>query len=85
MRKPASREIISASVELCGTESFSCTSNLLARTRVSVWAESAIRKNSLKRTSALGLLRRLLAIDVVNAEGLDDGAGSSVKTRGNGR
>ena len=37
-------------------------------------AESAIRPDSLQRAGALGLLRRLLAMDVVDAEGLDDWA-----------
>ena len=80
MRKPASREIISASVELCGTEV--C---FLHRTywhervtpeyaQESVFgAESATRQDALQRASALGLLRRLLAMDVVDAEGLDHG------------
>ena len=48
-------------------------------------AESAIQQDPLQRASALGLLRRLLAMDVVDAEGLDDGARGSVKTRGDGR
>ena len=49
-------------------------------------AESAIRQDALQRASALGLLRRLLAMDVVvDAEGLDDGEEGDDKTRGNGR
>ena len=34
---------------------------------------------------ALVLLHRLLAMDVVDAEGLEDGAEDEDKTRGNGR
>ena len=46
---------------------------------------SAIRQDSLQRASGFGLLRRLLAMDVADAEGLDDGAEGEDKTRGNGR
>ena len=54
--------------------------------RASVFgAESAIRPDSLQRACTLGLLCRLLAMDVVDAEGLDDGAEGEDKTRGNGR
>ena len=48
-------------------------------------SQSAIRPDSLQRAGALGLLHRLLAMDVVDAEGLDDGAEGEHKTRGNGR
>ena len=48
-------------------------------------AESAIRPDSLQRAGALGLLQRLLAMDVVDAEGLEDGAEGEDNTRGNGR
>ena len=48
-------------------------------------AESAIRPESLQRAGALGLLHRLLAMDVADAEGLEDGAEGEDKTRGNGR
>ena len=48
-------------------------------------AETAIRPDSLQRVGALGLLRRLLAMDVLDAEGLDDCAEGGDKTRGNGR
>ena len=45
----------------------------LERKTTSVFgAESAKRPNSLQRAGALWLLRRLLAMDVVDAEGLDD-------------
>ena len=47
--------------------------------------ESAIRPDSLQLAGALGLLHQLLAMDVVDAEGLDDGAEGEDKTRGNGR
>ena len=45
-----------------------------------VWAESAIWPGSLQRADALVLFRQLLAMDVVDAEGLGED-----KTRGNGR
>ena len=48
-------------------------------------AESAIRPDSLQRAGALGLLHRRPAMDVVDAEGLDDGAEGEDKTQGNGR
>ena len=48
-------------------------------------AESAIPPDSLQRAGAVGLSHRLLAMDVVDAEGLDDGAEGEDKTRGNGR
>ena len=43
-------------------------------------AGSAIWPSSLQRADALRLFRQLLAMDVVDAEGLGE-----VKTRGNGR
>ena len=45
-------------------------------------AESAIWPDSLQRAGALGLMRRLLAMDVVDAEGLDDGAVGEERTEG---
>ena len=48
-------------------------------------AESAVRPDPFQRAAALGLLRRLLAMDVVDADGLDDCAEGEDKTRGNGR
>ena len=45
-------------------------------------AESAIWPDSLQRAGALGLMRRLLAMDVVDAEGLDDGAVGEKRTEG---
>ena len=45
-------------------------------------AESATRPDSLQRAGALGLLHRLLALDVVDAEGLDDGAVGEERTEG---
>ena len=48
-------------------------------------AESASRPDSLQRAVTLGQLHRLLAMDVVDAEGLDDCAEGEDKTRGNGR
>ena len=48
-------------------------------------AESAIRPDSLQRAGALGLLHRLLAMDVLDAEGFDDCAEGEDTTRGNGR
>ena len=50
---------------------------------VLVGPESAIRPDSLQRAGALGLLHRLLAMDVVDAEGLVQEGED--KTRGNGR
>ena len=44
-------------------------------------AEFAIRPDSLQRAGALGLLHRLLAMDVVDAESLDDCAEVEDKTR----
>ena len=46
-------------------------------------AESAIRPDSLQRAGALGLLHRLHVMDVVDAEGHEDGAEDEDKTRGN--
>ena len=46
-------------------------------------AESAIRPDSLQRAGALGLLHRLLAMDVVDAEGHEDGAEGEDNTPGN--
>ena len=43
-------------------------------------AESAIRPGSLARADALGLLLQLLAMDVVDAEGLDDDAVGKERT-----
>ena len=48
-------------------------------------AESAIRPDSLQRAGALGLLHRLLATEVVDAEGCEDGAEGDYNTRRNGR
>ena len=48
-------------------------------------AESAIRPDSLQRAGALGLLHRLLAMDVEDAEGLEDGGEGEDNTRRNGR
>ena len=48
-------------------------------------AESIIRPDSLQRAGALGLLHRLLAMDVVDGEGPDDGAEGEDETHGNGR
>ena len=45
-------------------------------------ADSAIRPDSLQRAGALGLLHRLLAMDVVDAQGRAEGEDN---TRGNGR
>ena len=45
-------------------------------------AEPAKRPDSLQRAGALGLMRRLLAMDVVDAEGLDDGAVGEDRTEG---
>ena len=43
-------------------------------------AESPIRPDSLQRAGALGLLRQLLATDVVDAEGFDDDAAGEKRT-----
>ena len=48
-------------------------------------AESVFRPDSLERAGALVLLHRLLAMDVVDAEGLEDGAEGEDNTRRNGR
>ena len=48
-------------------------------------AESVIRPDSLQRAGALGLSRRLLAMDVVDVEGLDNCAEGEGKTCGNGQ
>ena len=48
-------------------------------------AESAIRPDSLQRAGAPGLLHQLLAMDVADAEGLEEGAEGEDNTRGNGR
>ena len=48
-------------------------------------ADSAFRPDSLQRAGALGLLHRHLATEVVDAEGLEDGAEGEDNTRGNGR
>ena len=48
-------------------------------------AESEIRPDSLQRAGALGLLHRLLAMDVVDAEGHEDGVEDKDNTRGNKR
>ena len=45
-------------------------------------AESASRPDSLQRAGALGLMRPLLAVDVVDAEGLDDCAVGEERTQG---
>ena len=45
-------------------------------------AESAIRPDSLQRAGALGLLRQLLAMDVVDAGGFDDDAVGKERTEG---
>ena len=45
-------------------------------------SESAIRPGSLQRADALGLLRQLLATDVVDAEGLDDDEVGEERTEG---
>ena len=42
--------------------------------------ETTFRPDSLKRAGALGLMRRLLAMDVVDAEGLDDCAVGEERT-----
>ena len=47
-------------------------------------AELAIRPDSLQRAGALGELHRLLAMDVEDAEGLEEGAEGEDNTRGNG-
>ena len=45
-------------------------------------AESAIWPDSLQRAGAPGLLRQLLAMDVVDAEGFDDCAVGEERTEG---